>query len=134
MRIVGLFLRAVSYLYHFLLALFLFLIAVITLLGPQHNLEMGMLPWKGAALTYWLFWLGLTGLVATALAALGIFRYLFPPWTLFVLIMMVRGYFLSSYTYGGSDHFRTVVWLVVGAIVTFLVSLTLLRRPKRVHA
>lgn len=130
MKILGFVLRTYSYLYHLILSLFLFGLAMLTLAGGQHNLHLGMLPWSGIELTHWVLVLGISGLLATALAVTGIFRFVFPLWCLVVVILMIRGFFLSTFTYSGPDQFRSVVWLVIGAAVAFLASLTLLK-PKR---
>lgn len=128
--ILGAVLRLYSYVYHLVLSLFLFLIATVVLIGGKHNMNMPMLPWEGASLTYWLLGLSILGIAVTVLAMLGRFRYLFPIWALFVVIMMTRGFFLSSFYYsGGADQFRGAVWLFVGAVGAFLSSLMLLK-PK----
>lgn len=131
MDILGAILRLYSYLYHFVLSLFLLLISVVVLLGGKHDLRLPMLPWTGASLTYWVFWLSLTGLLLTILAALGKLRFLFPLWCLFVVVMMVRGFFLSPMYYAGSDQFYGAVWLTVGAVGAFLSSLQLYKRTDR---
>lgn len=131
MDILGAVLRLYSYLYHFVLSLFLFLLSVVVLLGGRHNLVLPMLPWQGSALTYWVLGLSLLGLLVTLLAATGVFRFLFPFWCLFVLVMMVRGFFLSPMHYTGADQFRGVVWLTVGAAGAFLSSLMLFKRRQR---
>ncbi len=132
MDILGLVLRLYSYVYEFCLALFLFLISVVVLIGGKHDLHLPMLPWEGAALTYWVFGLSLLGLVVTVLAMTGIFRLAFPLWCLFVLIMMVRGFFLSPMYYtGGSSQFSGAVWLTIGALGAFLASLMLFKRRDR---
>ncbi len=132
MEILGALLRLFSYVYEFILALFLFLISTVVLIGGKHDLHLPMLPWEGAALTYWVFCLSLLGLVITVLAVIGKLRFLFPLWCLFVLIMMVRGFFLSPFYYSGPDQFGGVVSLTIGAFGAFMSSLMLLkRRPVR---
>lgn len=131
MDILGAVLRLYSYLYHFVLSLFCFLLSVVVLIGGRHNLVMPMLPWTGEPLTYWVFGLSILGLLVTLLAATGAFRYAFPFWCLFVVIMMIRGFFLSPMHYDSGDQFRGVVWLTVGAIGAFLSSLMLLKRLDR---
>lgn len=128
MDILGAVLRLYSYLYHFILSLFLFLVSVVVLIGGKHDMALSMLPWKGEPLTYWVFGLSLLGLLVTVLAFTRIFRYAFPFWCLFVVVMMIRGFFLSPYHYsGGSGHFQGVVWLTIGAIGAFLSSLMLFK-------
>lgn len=129
---VGRIFRAYAYLFEFLLALFLFLLSVVTIASGVHNLNLGMLPWTGAALTWWVFSLSLIGMLSVILAVTGAFRYLFPFWTLLVLILMVHGYFFSSYYYPMGEGFERAVWLTIGALVAFLASLTLFgRRPAK---
>ncbi len=131
MDILGAVLRLYSYLYHLALSFFLFAISVVTLIGGKNNLQLPMLPWEGASLTHWLFGLGLIGLLVTLLALTGIFRYAFPFWCLFVVMVMARGFFMSSFYYsGGADQFRGAVWLFVGALGAFLSSLMLFK-PRR---
>jgi hypothetical protein len=132
LKTIALVLRIYSYIFQFILCLFLLGLAILTLSSGRHNLSLDMLPWTDAELTYWILVLSLTGLVVTLLAVTGLFRYLFPLWCLFVVVMMIRGYFLSGYTYSGPDQFRSVTWLITGAIVAFLAALTLFRRrPNR---
>lgn len=128
MEILGALLRLYSYVYEFVLALFLFLVSLVVLIGGKNDLHLPMLPWEGAPLTYWVFGLSLLGLVITILAVAGKLRVLFPLWCLFVLIMMVRGFFLSHFYYSGPDQFRGAVWLTIGAFGAFMSSLMLLKR------
>jgi hypothetical protein len=124
LKVLGTILRIFSYFYEFLLSLVLLAIGGLTLSSGLHNLKLTMLPWTGSTLTYWVFWLGVAGLLITLLAVTRLFRYLFPLWCLFVVVMMFRGFFLSgTFVFSGSDQFRTVIWLVIGAIVAFLASL-----------
>jgi hypothetical protein len=123
-------LRLYSYLYHFVLALFLLGISTIALTSHS-SLNLGMFPWTGEALTKYLFYGSLLGLVSLALAISGIFRYLFPLWTLVVLVLMVRGFLLTGYQFSSKDEFHSVLLLIAGAVLAFLFSLSLLRAPKR---
>jgi hypothetical protein len=129
--ILGAVLRLYSYLYHFVLSAFLFLVSVVVLIGGKHDLRLPMLPWTGEPLTYWVFGLSVTGLLLTILAATGILRVPFPIWCLFVVVMMVRGFFLSPMYYQGPGHFQGAVWLTVGALGAFLSSLMLYKRVDR---
>ncbi len=104
----GALLRLYSYAYELVLALFLFCISVVVLIGGKHQLALPMLPWEGASLTYWLFGLSLIGIVVTVLAILGRLRILFPVWCLVVAVLMARGMFLSPMYYtGGADAFSS---------------------------
>lgn len=124
-------LRICSYLFHLALCLFFVGIATVTFAGGQHNLNLGMMPWKGVELTQWLLGLGILGIITTLAAAFGIFRFGFPLWCLFVVVMIIRGYFLSAYAYNGRDEFNFVLWMLGASVVSLLVSLTLLRNDER---
>ena len=131
MNIVGLILRIYSYIYHFILGLFLAALGALALASGMHNLNLGMLPWKGQELTYWTLGLGLAAIVCVILAVTGWFRWLFPLWCLFVVIMMIKGFFLTpTYVFAGSGSFKGAIWLTIGAIGAFLSSL-MLYKPRR---
>jgi O-antigen ligase len=63
--------RFYSYLYHGLLALFLFAISLLALISDARTLHLDMLPWKGTTLTYIVFFAALFGLAAVLLAFKG---------------------------------------------------------------
>jgi hypothetical protein len=123
-------LRLYSYLFHFVLALFLLGISAIALTSHS-SLSLGMFPWTGETLTRYLFYGSLLGLVSLLLAITGIFRYLFPVWALVVLVLMMRGFLLMPYQFSGKDEFNRVLFLIAGALLAFLGSLTLFSARKR---
>jgi hypothetical protein len=123
--------RLYSYLYHFVLALFLLGISGVVLASGNHNLRLRMLPWTGEDLTQWVFWGSVIGLAAVLLAITGWFRLLFPVWAFVVLVMMARGYFWAPYTFAGGSEFKWTLVLVAGALLAFLGSLTVLRAARR---
>jgi hypothetical protein len=96
-----------------------------------HDLTLGMLPWQGASLTRAALLLGLAGVICVALAVTGLARWLFPLWTLFALIMMLRGFFFSTYTFSGPGEFKFAVWLTIGALVALVGSLSLFGRGRK---
>ena len=126
-KAIGLLFRLYAYLYHLILCLFLLGIGVVAYSGGK-ALNLGMLPWEGDRLTESLIGLGIIGLICIFGAITGWFRWLFPLWTLVVFVMMVRGFFLTPYTFSSDDEFKQAVCLTLGAFVAFLASLTLLRR------
>lgn len=124
-------LRFYSYIYHLALALFLLGLSIVALIS-SNTLRLPMLPWSGSELNQWLLWGSLLGIVSVVLAVTGIFRFLFPLWALVVLILMVRGYLLQPYPFSGPDAFTQALWLIAGALLAFIASLTLFRiRPRR---
>lgn len=122
----ALILRVYSYLYHLILSLFLIGLAIVAM-NSSSTLSLEMLPWSGSSLTSWLLWGGLAGILSIVLAVTGVFRFLFPVWALVVLVMMVRGFIIKPYTFEGKPDFVSVLWLIAGALLAFVASLTLLR-------
>ena len=116
MSVLGMLLRAYSYVYESALALFLLALSAVAMLSESHNLNLGMLPWKGATLNYWLLGVGLAGLVSVLLAWRGKLRFLFLLYALAVFGMMMRGYFLGSYAFSGKDEFHLALELTAGAL------------------
>ena len=123
-------LRLYSYLFHFVLCLFLFGMAILAKMSTS-RLKLDVLPWKGADLESWLLWGSLAGLLSIVLAITGTFRFLFPVWALIVVVMLVRGYILQPYTFAGKDPFYQTLLLIAAALVAFLASLTLFRSSRR---
>jgi hypothetical protein len=113
--VIGMIVKLYSYGFHLVLAMFMTGLAVLAFSTGMHNLRLDMLPWSGTALSWWLLGLGLAGLAAVALAVVGMLRVLFLVWTVVVLALMIRGFFLSSYTFGGWEGLRMVLLLLAGA-------------------
>ena len=90
-----------------------------------------MLPWEGEKLTQAVTAMGVIGLICIFGAMTGLFRWIFPIWTLVILVLMVRGFFLGSYTFSGADQLKLFIWLTVGALIAFLASLTLFTKRRR---
>lgn len=125
-------LRAYSYVYHAVLAVFLLGLALIALLS-SNTLKLDILPWTGEAANQWVLWGSIFGLLSIVLAVTGIFRYLFPLWALAVLVILVRGYLLQPLPFAGKDEFHNALLLIAGALLAFLASLTVFTmRPKRI--
>ena len=127
---IGLLLRLYSYLFHTILSLFLIGISLVAVTAGN-DLKLAMLPWEGPALAQWVLVIGVLGLLFVLLAITGIFRYIFPLWTLFIFVLMFRGFFLTPYDFGDAEHFRGAAWLTFGAFGAFLSSLSVLGRRSR---
>ncbi len=109
--------RIYSYLYHLLLCLFLVAIGAIALASPGNRLHLPMLPWEEPALRSWVFFGGLAGGICLLLAYRGKLRLLFRLWTLVVAGVMVHGFFLSQYAFGGASGFFNALALTLGAVL-----------------
>lgn len=108
--------RAFSYLFHGLLTLFLLAISAMALSSGQ-ILHLEMLPWHGQSLSYWLLFSAVAGLVSLILAILRTWRLLFVLWSVAVLAVMVRGFFLSPYAFAGRPEFYRALYLSAGALI-----------------
>lgn len=127
MRAIALLLRLYSYAFEFLLSLIVLILGIIGA-TDGNNLSLEILPWTGASLTHWLTGLGLIGILCTLLAVTGRLRFLFPLWALFVVVMLFRGYIFGSYSFNGSDGFKSALLFFGGAILAFFGSLTIFGR------
>jgi hypothetical protein len=123
----GFLVRVFAYLFGLALSLFLIGLAIVAWASGPNNLALGMLPWEGAVLRWIILISGMAGLASVLLAGSRL-RWIFPLWSLSVLIMMVRGFFLSSYSFGSANEFQLAVGLTIGALIAFLGSLGVLRR------
>src|SRR5579859_1527714 len=82
--VLGALFRIYSYLYHLILALFLFGIATVAIVSHlqahpsegKGSLTLGMLPWKGHTLVHWILGAAVFGLVSIVLAWRGKLRFL----------------------------------------------------------
>jgi len=123
-------LRFFGYLYHGILGLFLLAVSGVTLISGANNLQLGMLPWKGSTLTLIVFFGALIGLLSVLLSMMGKIRPLFFVWALVVLVLMVKGYVLSNYHFSPGEG-KTVLYLVIGALISVLGAFFGMFRPSR---
>jgi len=120
-------LRAVSYLYHAALSLFLLAIAGLAA-GAPSQLNLPMLPWKGATLLHVIAAGGFAGLASVILAFFGKSRFLFLLWSLVVAVVLVRGYTSATYRFAPGEA-RVAVYLTVGALLAVMGAWSCLRAP-----
>jgi hypothetical protein len=121
--------RTFSYLFHSLLALFLLAVAVVAWFSEPSTLKIGILPFAGSSLIYWLVGSGLVGIATVYLAAKRILPVVFLLWSLVVFGMLVYGYFLTRYSFD-SGGMSTALFLVVGSAIAALAAWRdLPRRP-----
>ncbi len=111
--------RFLGYLFHALLALFLFGASALALASEANALHLAMLPWTGSTLTYVLFFGSLLGLLTLFLALKGTLRPLFFLWSLAVTVLLVKGYFISGYHFAPGEV-RTAFYLTAGSLVALL--------------
>ena len=128
----GFILRSFSYLFQFILSLALIGPAIVAW-SSGRTMQMDLLPWKGTALTYWMLCLGLLGLISIVLAIKGSIRWLFFVWTLVVLVLLVRGFFFSPYTFDGKPGFQWALLVLAAAVLSVLGAYRAFRRPAKIR-
>jgi len=121
--------RAFAYLYETAVSLFLIALSLLAMTSDVNQLRLPMLPWEGATLAHAVLTLGILGIIAVLLAITGRFRAALPVWALVVLILMVRGWFASSYTFASSSAFYGAASVTAGALLSFLCSFFVAFRP-----
>ncbi len=127
MRVIGLIMRFISFVFHLVLTLFMMGVAAVAWLSGNGSVRLGMLPWTGTTLNYVLFFGGLLGLALTVLAFFRTLPFLFVLWNLAVVVMLVRGYFFSSFSFGlGGGSVSFALYLIAAAAAALVGSLTLL--------
>src|SRR5579863_2578141 len=129
MRAIAWLLRVFCYLFHTILCLALLGVGVVAVHSDVTDMKIETLPWSGVELNHWLIGLGLAGLLSVILAVSGKFRFLLTLWSIFVLGMIVRGgFFSSTVSFSGSEDFHNWLWMMGGAVVAFIGSLTAPRK------
>jgi hypothetical protein len=125
-------LRVHAYIFEGLLAAFFLAIAILAL-SSDTPLNLGFLPWKGDALPRWLVGSCLFGLVSLVLALAGKLRVLFFLWSLAVMVMLFRGFFLSPYSFTGPVNFKGAVYLTLAALFAAIGAWPSTRRRRPVR-
>ena len=80
-------------------------------------LNLPFLPWAAPHLASWMFYSALVGLVTLVLAVAGKVRVLFFLWSLAVFVVLLRGFFLTSYSFAGPVHFKAAAYLTLFALI-----------------
>jgi hypothetical protein len=107
--------------FHGLLCLILIAMSGLAMAAGADTLNLGMIAWTGATKTYILLLCALFGLLTLILAIRGTMLPLFFLWSLVVTIVLVKGYFLSSYHFDAGDVNRAL-YLIGGSLIALLGS------------
>jgi hypothetical protein len=127
MRAIAWLLRVFCYLFHTLLSLSLLMLGTVATASSAHTVKVETLSWQGAQLNHWMIGLGIAGLLSVLLAATGKLRLLLPLWSAYVLVVLVKGVFLSStVSFDGPSDFQHWLWLIGGAVLALLGSFSVL--------
>jgi hypothetical protein len=111
-------LRVYSFVFHLALSAFLLGLAGIAYRTDQ-PVSLGSLPFFQENAVRDTLILGLLGLTFTLLALTRSFKFLFVVWTLVVVYVMAKVFFLGPYAYAAPDKIRGAAWLTFGAVGAF---------------
>lgn len=123
--------RAYAYLFQLVICIAMIALALVAITGTVNNFRLPMLPWEGSTLAAAVLVLGIVGLIAVLLALAGVFRAALPVWAFIVLVLLVRGWFASSYTFANASGFYAAVWVTFGALLAFIFSFSVFRRAEK---
>ena len=124
-------LKFFAYLFHLSLSVFFLGIAVLARSGHQ-ALHMEMLPFNQERMVSRVSMLGLIGFICIFLALVRIFEFVFPLWSLAVIVIFVWGFFFTAYTFNGIHGLYHALLLTAAAIFALYGSiLVLLPKPRR---
>jgi len=120
------------YAYAFHLALSGFLLGIAILARKSHQpLQMEMVPFDQARMISRVSMLSLLGLICIFLALVRIFEFVFPLWSLAIVVLMVWGFFFTPYSFHGLGGLERALTLIAAAVVAFFGSILILlpQRP-----
>jgi len=110
--------RLYSYAFSVLCIFSVLAMSILILASKSVTVRFYLLPWEGKALLYGLFGLALAGLVVVLLTWRGRMQMLFLVWSLLVLVLIVRYYFFTAYSFTvGSGEFTIALGVVLAAVV-----------------
>jgi len=122
-------LKFYAYVFHLALSSFLIGIAILAQVSNQ-PLHMEMVPFDQERMISRVSLLSLIGFICIFLALVRIFEFVFPLWSLAVVVMMVWGFFFASYSFHGIAGLEWAVLLILAALLAFYGSIMVLL-PKR---
>jgi hypothetical protein len=97
------------------------------------QLSLDNMPWKGDELSNWLLGLAAFGIISVLAAITGSrLRILLTIFCAILVYVTVKGNFLSTHSFAGTDDFERTIGLSAGAILAFLASLLQLKSTRTV--
>ncbi len=122
-------LKFYAYLFHLALSTFLLGIAILAQVSNQ-PLHLEMAPFDQERMISRVSLLGLIGFISIFLAVVRIFEFVFPLWSLAVVVMLVWGFFFTPYSFHGLAGLEWALLLILGSVAAFYGSIFVLM-PKR---
>jgi Na+/glutamate symporter len=128
--LVGGLLKFYAYVYHLALSTFLIVIAILAKVSHQ-PLHLEMVPFNQERMISRVSLLSLLGFACVFLALVRIFEFVFPLWSIAVVVLMVWGFFFTPYAFRGIGGLEWALLLIVGAVAAFFGSILVLLPQRR---
>lgn len=125
-------LKFYAYLFHLALSAFLIGIAILARVSHQ-PLHLEMLPFDQERMISRVSLLSLIGFISIFLAMVRIFEFVFPLWSLAVVVLMVWGFFFSSYSFNGISGLEWALLLILASLFALYGSILVLMPKRRRH-
>jgi len=123
-------LKFYAYLFH--LALSTFLIGMAILAKASHQpLHLEMIPFNQERMISRVSMLSLVGFVCIFLALVRIFEFVYPLWSLAVVVWLVWGFFFTPYAFNGMSGLGWALLLILAAIFALYGSMLVLMPQRR---
>ena len=116
-------LRGYSYVFEGVLSLMAIGVGSLAALSTNASLHIGWLPFDQQRLTGWLLGLGIAGLLCVLLAVLGRLRILLFLFALAVAVILIKGWFLGTYTFAGPADAKSAAYLAAGSLLAAVGSI-----------
>jgi hypothetical protein len=115
-------LRVYSWVFQTVLCGMAIALSVVTLVTGSHGLDVTWLPFPGDKQMSWLLALGVVGLICVFLAVTGKLRFLLFLFAIHSAYTLIKGLFLSSYSFAGPQDGRNAAILCAAAFLASIGS------------
>ena len=115
-------LRVYSWIFQTVLCVMAIMLSVVTIVTGSQGLDVRWLPFPGDKQMTWLLALGVLGLICVFLAVTGRLRFLLFLFAIHSAYTLIKGLFMSSYSFAGPMEGRNAALLCAGAILAVIGS------------
>lgn len=120
-----------AYVFHLTLSAFFLGVGILARTGHQ-SLQLEMLPFDQGRLISRVSLMGIFGFIAIFLALVRIFEFVFPLWSIAIIVLFVWGFFFTPYMFNGTRGLEQALLLILAAIFALIGSFFVLM-PKPRH-
>jgi hypothetical protein len=123
-------LKFYAYVFHLTLSTFLIGVAVLARSGHQAP-HLDMLPFEQGRMISRISLMSLIGFICIFLALVRIFEFVFPLWSLAVVVLLIWGFFFTPYSFHGVRGLEWALLSILAALAAFYGSLMVLMPTRR---